>query len=455
MADDLSEAATGAKLVLDSFRLIQDVEEQQWLVNSATGHVRLLEKHAEGLWEMDDVEHEGHIAPMVFIDGTEHEMWAADAFKLNAYMKGAEVRIQGDCLGANAVSLKDFATRRTPLITGLRFPGEPFVHEYRIFKFELQEKCQAFWWSLGPLINKVLLPFHNSKKKVTRSTILAKRLKAWNGLASLNSMPCIRRSRPQSGVDSKALRGEPARCLGLATVSTALFVAILSTLAYKSQTAGGCASPEAAAAAKRELASACTRASLEKLTVRVTAACAFDDGFAVSAPGVLTCTLPVVRGNVDLTELALLELPRRFKATQVLMYSVIDALETPPDTVPLLDFLEAVLRKGLAFYKDIIWNIANGIDRVLKAEVEKVIGAEGLPTGAPREHTRLCPGSGLTTHEMATRNARQMTTARCRMDGALQVSFATDGATVGKKARQNTLFALPDNYAVFGPPVVA
>ena len=159
--------------------------------------------------------------------------------------------------------------------------------------------------------------------------------------------------------------------------------------------------------------------------------------------------------KVDLTELALLTLPKRYKRVQEKLDAMIATLGDqglPVAATPLMDFLEQLVSEDFSMWKDAVRNIGSALEKVMFAEVEEI--GSLVPMAFAEEHARLIRPSHLTTLDMANSNALQMQAAKERMQGAKRWSFATDAARIGFKSRQNTIFAAPDNFATWGPPVV-
>ena len=123
------------------------------------------------------------------------------------------------------------------------------------------------------------------------------------------------------------------------------------------------------------------------------------------------------------------------------------------DSAPVVVLLKGFIDEDLPTWKDVVRAIAVGVEKALLEEL-RVLGDTGLPQGAPPEHVRHVGRQQLSTHEMEAQNALQMTAERQRFAGASGWSFATDGARIGFRSRQNTLWVLPDNAAAWGPPVV-
>ena len=356
--------------------------------------------------------------------------------------------------GGNLIPASDFATRHLGLQVGLTFPGDLHVDMFRVFRFEHVVKRQAYWWSINPLIRKVLKPFFRERTRRTVGRILSKRQKAWDNLARRLGVPPMRRKRLQDNRRRPHVPGEPVRCLGVATVSSVLLVGILATLAFKSAEKGGCSSAEAASMAQRLLHAACARASLRFITVRVTGTCGVGDHGFPASHGDQTRTLPLTGTSVDVRSLMSLALAPRFKRTQTKINVAMNEVThgVAADSVPLLEFLRSLMTHDLPMANDVVRAIGFAIEEALETEV-LALSDGPLPSDVPTQHARVLDGGKLTTHEMEHSNAVHLAGTLIRMAGAQQLSFATDGARIGFKSRLNTAWVLPDNFSTWGPPV--
>ena len=111
--------------------------------------------------------------------------------------------------------------------------------------------------------------------------------------------------------------------------------------------------------------------------------------------------------------------------------------------------------EGLQMHEDLIREVGLGVEAALEKEFAIAMSAEGVPTDAPEEHVRSLGKVDPTPKAMEFRNAAHAQAVRDRLQhGPQRFSFATDGARIGFKQRQNTAWVFEDNFAVWGAPVV-
>ena len=202
------------------------------------------------------------------------------------------------------------------------------------------------------------------------------------------------------------------------------------------------------------------RAALQTLLVRVNSPGAVhENGVIVDDVGVSgrLLTLQVSDDSkVDLSPLEAVVLAKRYKTISAKIRSLLDVLrwKFPMQKVPLADFVEALTTADLqVMLMDVLRGIGFGVEAVLDAEF-KALREDAGPKKIVEEHLRWPDAKGLTTHEMAASNVSIMQGVREVLQNAKQISFATDGARVGMKSRQDTLWVLPSNFAAWGPPTV-